>query len=141
MTMGDAAPLLASTVAPARSSTTIEINGETGEVFIGTDKGLCSYRSEAITGKDDYSKVFAFPNPVRPSSDSRVIVTGLMENSTMKITDLAGNLITEGISMGGQYKWNCADRFGNIVKAGIYLVFASTPEGNQGVVTKIMVIR
>ena len=119
----------------------IAINDETGEVFIGTDKGLCSYRSEAIAGKPDYSEVYAFPNPVRPASNNQVVITGLMEKSTVKITDMAGNLISEGTSMGGQYLWNCTNRFGSIVKAGIYLVFAATPEGNQGVVTKIMVIK
>ena len=120
----------------------IAIDEATGEVFIGTDKGLCSYRTEAIAGKSDYSNVYAYPNPVRPASgNGQVVVTGLMQNSTVKITDLTGNLIKEGISMGGQYVWNCADRFGNIVKAGIYLVFAATPDGNQGVVTKIMVIK
>jgi hypothetical protein len=119
----------------------IAINQETGEVFIGTDKGLCSYMGEAITGKSDYSNVYAMPNPVRPSRDNRVIITGLMENSTVKITDMAGNLIKEGKSLGGQYQWNCADRYGAIVKAGIYLVFAANPDGSQGVVTKIMVIK
>ena len=119
----------------------IAINDNTGEIFIGTDKGLCSYRSEAIKGKPDYSEVLAFPNPVRPSSDSQVVITGLMRNSTVKITDLTGNLIQQGVSMGGQYLWNCADRFGNIVKAGIYLVFMSTPNGEQGAVAKIMVIK
>jgi hypothetical protein len=120
----------------------IAINDQTGEVFIGTDKGLCSYRSETIVGKPDYSNVYAFPNPVRPASgSSQVIITGLMQNSTVKITDLTGNLIKQGISMGGQYAWDCADRNGTIVKAGIYLVFAATPTGDQGVVTKIMVIK
>ena len=119
----------------------IAINGQTGEVFIGTDKGLCSYQSEAIEPAPEYSNVYAFPNPVRPASSSQVVITGLMQNSTVKITDLAGNLIQQGISMGGQYIWNCANRYGSVVKAGMYLVFASTPEGNQGVVTKIMVIK
>ena len=120
----------------------LAIDDQTGEVFIGTDKGLCSYQSEAIAGKPDYSNVYAYPNPVKPASgSSRVIITGLMQNSTVKITDLTGNLIREGISMGGQYIWNCTDRTGSFVKAGIYLVFAATPEGNKGVVTKIMVIK
>ena len=119
----------------------IAINNETGEVFIGTDKGLCSYQNDAVGGKPDYSNVYAYPNPVRPANSSQVVITGLMQNSTVKITDLTGNLIQEGVSIGGQYVWNCADRFGTIVKAGIYLVFASTSGGNQGVVTKIMVIK
>jgi len=126
----------------SNSINSIAINNETGEVFIGTDKGLCSYQSEAIAGKSDYSKVYAYPNPVRPSTgNNQVVITGLMQNSTIKITDLAGNIIQQGTSMGGQYLWNCADRNGIIVKAGIYLVFASSPAGNQGVVTKIMVIK
>ena len=119
----------------------IAINNQTGEVFIGTDKGLCSYQSEAVEGKFDYSEVYAFPNPVRPARTGQVVITGFMQNSTVKITDLTGNLIQEGISTGGQYIWNCADRTGTIVKAGIYLVFAATPAGNRGVVTKIMVIK
>jgi hypothetical protein len=54
---------------------------------------------------------------------------------------MAGKLIREGISNGGQYTWNCSDSRGNIVKAGIYLVFATDSEGLSGQVTKIMVIR
>ena len=119
----------------------IAIDGKTGEVFIGTDRGLCSYRSEAIDPNPNYSDVYVYPNPVRPANHSQVVITGLMQNSTVKITDMAGNLIKEGVSMGGQFLWNCADRTGAIVKAGIYLVFATTPDGNQGVVTKIMVIK
>ena len=119
----------------------IAINNQTGEVFIGTDKGLCSYQGEAIAGKPDYSSVYAYPNPVRPDRSSQVVITGLMQNSTVKITDIAGNLVQQGVSMGGQYIWNCADRNGTVVKAGIYLVFAATPTGTQGVATKVMVIR
>lgn len=45
----------------------IEINDKTGEVFIGTDKGLNSYQGEASEGKSDYSEIYAYPNPVRPN--------------------------------------------------------------------------
>jgi len=119
----------------------IAINDQTGEIFIGTDKGLCSYQSEATAGKPDYSNVYAYPNPVRPETNRQVIITGLMQNSTVKITDLSGNLIQEGVSMGGQFVWNCTNRSGSIVRSGIYLVFAATPNGSQGVATKIMVIK
>jgi hypothetical protein len=121
--------------------TSIAINNQTGEVFIGTDLGLVSYQGDAIEGKPDYSDVYAFPNPVYPARNSQVIITGLMQNSTVKITDVAGNLIHEAVSKGGQYNWNCTNRRGETVKAGIYLVFAATPGGSQGVVTKIMVMK
>ncbi|MDR2621147.1 MAG: hypothetical protein LBC48_01035 [Dysgonamonadaceae bacterium] len=120
----------------------IAVNNETGEVFIGTDKGLCSYMSHVTPGKPDYSSgVHAFPNPVRPSSDTQVSITGLMQNSTVKITDMAGNLINQGRSTGSLYTWNCTNRSGEIVKAGVYLVFAASSDGSQGVVTKIMVVK
>jgi hypothetical protein len=119
----------------------IAINNKTGEIFIATDQGLCSYQGEAVEGKPDYSEVYAYPNPVYPSKHRQVVITGLMQDSNIKITDIAGNLIKEVTSNGGQYAWNCTNLKGEIVKAGIYLVFATTQNGSQGVVTKIMVIK
>ncbi|MDR0732647.1 MAG: hypothetical protein LBF08_01105 [Dysgonamonadaceae bacterium] len=123
----------------------IAINDETGEVFIGTDIGLCSYMSHVTWGKPDFSAgssgVYAFPNPVRPTADTQVSITGLMQNSTVKITDMAGNLIHQGQSVGSLCTWNCTNRSGEIVKAGIYLVFAASSDGSSGIVTKIMVIQ
>jgi hypothetical protein len=120
----------------------IAINDETGEVFIGTDNGLCSYMSHVTSGKPDYSSgIRSFPNPVRPAIDTQVSITGLMQNSTVKITDMAGNLIKQGRSVGSLYTWDCTNRFGETVGAGIYLVFAASSDGNQGIVTKIMVIK
>ncbi|MDR0348251.1 MAG: hypothetical protein LBH90_02005, partial [Tannerella sp.] len=88
----------------------IAINHETGEVFIGTDKGLISYQSEATTGSPGYSDVYAYPNPVRPDYDGQVVITGLMMDSNVKITDLSGNIIYQGKSSGGQMVWNCRNR-------------------------------
>lgn len=119
----------------------IAINNNTGEVFVATDRGLVSYMGNAITGKVDYSNVYAYPNPVRPATDDIVVITGLMANSTVKITDLNGNLIIQGSSAGGQFIWNCTNRSGQKVVSGIYLVLASTPDGKQGVAAKIMVIK
>ncbi|GHT51553.1 hypothetical protein AGMMS49982_09300 [Bacteroidia bacterium] len=121
--------------------TAIAIDGNSGEVFIATEQGLCSYRGDATEGKANYSNIHAFPNPVYPARQSQVSITGMMAQSTVKITDTAGNLIREGISNGGQFTWNCTDRNGNIVKAGTYLAFATNPDGSDGGVAKIMVIR
>jgi hypothetical protein len=117
----------------------IAINHQTGEVFIGTDKGLISYRGDAIQASPSYSDVYAFPNPVRPVDD-RVVVTGLMNNSNVKITDISGNLINQGVSSGGQFVWNLRGRSGNRVATGIYLVLSSTPEAKESVVTQIAVV-
>ncbi|MDR0413546.1 MAG: hypothetical protein LBH61_07090 [Dysgonamonadaceae bacterium] len=121
--------------------TAIAINHDTGEVFIGTDKGLVSYMGDAVKGAPDYSNIHAYPNPVDPRRNSLVTISGLVGSSDIKITDIAGNLVNRGVSKGGQYSWNCTNAAGAAVKAGIYLVFATLPDGSQGVVTKIMVLK
>ena len=118
----------------------IAVDHITGEVFIGTDKGLISYQGDATEPSPSYSDVYAYPNPVRPEIDDRVIITGLMSNSNVKITDISGNLIYQGMSAGGQFVWNCRNRSGNRVATGVYLVLSSTPEARESVVTKIAVV-
>ena len=118
----------------------IAINNATGEVFIGTDKGLISYWGDATQANPSYSDVYAYPNPVRPEIDDQVVITGLMNNSTVKITDLSGNLIYQGMSAGGQFVWNCRGRNGNRVATGVYLVLSSTPEAKESIVTKITIV-
>lgn len=119
----------------------LTINDQTGEVFIGTDKGLISFMGEAIEGKDSYSDVYAFPNPVRPEYEDKVTITGLMTNSNVKITDIKGNLIYQAKSIGGQLVWDCRNHKGNRVATGIYLVIAASESGSESVVTKIMIIK
>ena len=119
----------------------VAIDDRTGEVFFGTENGIVSYMSDASEGRDDYSDVYAYPNPVRPEYADKVTITGLMENSNVKITDLAGNILYQGTSAGGQLTWNCRGKSGGRVASGVYLVLASHPDGGESVVTKIMVIK
>ena len=119
----------------------IEINDKTGEVSIGTDKGLNSYQGEASEGKSDYSEIYAYPNPVRPEHMDKVTIVGLMDNSNVKITDLNGNIIYQTKSLGGQAIWNCRNASGSRVATGVYLVLASTEEASESVVTKIIVVK
>jgi non-canonical purine NTP pyrophosphatase (RdgB/HAM1 family) len=119
----------------------IAIDALTGEAFIGTDKGIVSYAGGATEGLADYSQVYAFPNPVRPGYQDQVTVTGLMPDSNVKITDINGNLIFQGKSLGGQLTWNCCKRNGQRVATGVYLVLSATEGAGESVVTKIMVIK
>jgi len=128
-------PLLSNTIQ------SIAINDRSGEVFIGTNKGLISYMGDATKGSENYSNVYAYPNPVRPDFDQQVVITGLMQDSNVKITDLNGHLLAEGKSTGGQFSWNCRNASGKAVVPGIYLVLSSSPQAKESVVTKIAVIR
>jgi len=128
-------PILSNTVI------SIAIDPISGRVYVGTDKGITSYLSDATEGKENYSNVYAYPNPVRPEDIDQVTIAGLMENSNVKITDLNGNLIYQGKSVGGQLTWNCHNRSGNRVATGIYLVLAATQDSKESVVTKIMIVK
>lgn len=125
---------------PSNCIYSMAINDETGELFVATDAGVASYRSDVSNASDDYSNVYAFPNPVRPDYSGWITISGLMENSLVKITDVAGNLFYETYSNGGTVTWDGRTRDGARVKTGVYLVYASQSGGSSGVVTKIMVV-
>lgn len=126
---------------PSNQINSLAINQLTGEVFIGTEKGLVSYMGDATEGKEDYSDIYAYPNPVRPEHNDHVTIVGLMNDSNVKITDLKGNIIYQGKSAGGTFTWDCRSRKGGRVATGVYLVFSATPEAKESVVTKIMVVK
>ncbi|MDH6305965.1 archaellin [Parabacteroides sp. PF5-5] len=131
----DNSPLLSNSIE------SIAIHNKSGEVFFGTDAGLISYWGDATAGSESYSDIYAYPNPVRPDFDDKVIITGLMENSNVKITDTKGNIIYQTKSVGGQISWNCRNVNNKKIAPGVYLVLASTPEAKESVVTKIAVVR
>ncbi|MDD4514768.1 two-component regulator propeller domain-containing protein [Massilibacteroides sp.] len=126
---------------PSNKIESLTINDETGEVFIGTNKGLISFMGEGTEGKESFSDVSVYPNPVRPEYEDKVTITGLMTDSNVKITDIKGNLIYQAKSVGGQLLWNCRNVKGSRVATGIYLVIAASSEGSESVVSKIMVIK
>ena len=69
-----------------------------------------------------------------------IIISGLVENSTIKITDISGNLVYHTKSVGGQARWNGKTDSGRRVATGVYLVFCSNDDGSQTKVSKLLVI-
>ncbi len=126
---------------PSNNVRSLAMDEVNGVVYIGTTDGILSYKSDAQTGEADFDSVSAYPNPVRADYDGPITVTGLMDNTTVKITDINGNLLKQGQSLGGQFTWDGRNPQGLRVKTGVYLVFGSSEDGSQGVVTKIMIIK
>ncbi|OFY87245.1 MAG: hypothetical protein A3F72_17250 [Bacteroidetes bacterium RIFCSPLOWO2_12_FULL_35_15] len=118
----------------------IAINHETGEVYFGTSKGLISYRGTSIAGLEEFTDVYAFPNPVHPNYDGPIAIKGLMNNSTIKITDISGALVYEIKSEGGQAIWNGKNFNGEKVSSGVYMVFCTSEDGAEKAATKILFI-
>lgn len=120
---------------------TTEINPNTGELYIGTDFGIISYRTESTEGQnicDENVKVF--PNPVPTNYDGLVGINGVSENSIVKITDVSGKLVLETTAFGAQAVWNTKDLNQQKVKTGIYLAYIALEDGEGTCVTKIAVI-
>lgn len=121
----------------------IAIDNTTGKVYIGTDKGLCSYQSEASQTNEEMNKdnVYAYPNPVTPEYRGMITVTGLSLNADVKITTSNGVLVAQGRSTGGSFQWDGNDMKGNRVASGIYMVQTAASDGSKGTVCKIAVIK
>ena len=121
----------------------ISINSQTGEVFFLTDKGLCSYISDATEPNDEMTKdnVWAYPNPVKPGYTGPITITGLSYDADVKILSTNGALIAEGRSNGGTFIWDGCDKQGRRVASGVYMVATAISDGNKGTVCKIAIIR
>ena len=121
----------------------IAINGQSGEVFISTDMGLCSYMSDATTPNDKMTddNVYAYPNPVEPGYTGLITVIGLPYDADVKILTSNGKLVAQGRSNGGTFTWNGCDLQGKRVASGIYMVASATSNGEKGTVCKIAIVR
>lgn len=118
------------------------IHPNTGEVFIGTDKGLCSYMSDVSVINETMTteSVYAYPNPVRPEYTGPITIIGLSYDADIKIVTSNGVLVNEGRSNGGTYSWNGLDQKGRRVASGIYMVQTATKTGEKGTVCKIAIV-
>lgn len=117
-------------------------NLDNNSVYVGTNNGLAEYSSDASPAEENYSNVYAYPNPVRPDYTGWITIRGLMDNSLVKIADSAGNVFYSARSTGGMVTWDGCNSSGERVKTGIYYVFASQNEDgkSKGAVTKIMIV-
>ncbi len=118
----------------------IAIDHASGEVYFGTSLGIVSFRAEATEAGNSFGEVYAFPNPVKPDYNGVITITGMAEKSTVKITDISGNLVYETESLGGQAIWDGKSFDGKRVQTGVYLVFCANRDASETVVTKILFI-
>lgn len=122
----------------------LEYDGDSGIMYISTNKGMQSYRTETLGSTKTHAReVFAYPNPVRPEYDGPIAIKGLARDANIKITDLNGKLVYETTALGGQAIWDGKDYTGRKAVSGVYFVFSTgtasfdTPDS---FVTKIMIV-
>ncbi len=117
---------------------TITIDQVSGEVFFGTDQGLVSYRGTATEGGTSFGKVYAYPDPVPHGYTGAIAIKNLVTNSDIKIATVSGELVYHTVAQGGQAIWYGTNFNGDRVKTGVYLVFCTSPDGTQNLVTKLL---
>lgn len=124
----------------SNSVISVGVQEKTGEVFISTAEGLIAFMGRATEGGQTFSNVYVYPNPIRPEYNGDITISGLVENASVKITDISGNMVYDTRSLGGQAVWNGRNYNGDRVKTGVYLVFLTNEDGSSTQVTKLVFI-
>lgn len=125
---------------PSNSVLCLAAHPTTGELFIGTSSGIASYRADASEPSEDFSAVYAFPNPVRPGFTGVITITGLMDNTTVTIIDGGGNAVCRTRSNGGIAVWDGKNQYGRRATTGVYTVLCNAGDGKSHAVTKILFV-
>lgn len=124
---------------PSNNIQSIAIEPTTGDVYVGTDKGIASYRGDASEAHETMRDAYAYPNPVRPNYGGYISIVGLMDNTVINIVDAGGNLVCKTRSHGGTAVWDGCDAYGNRATPGVYTAFCNADGGHT--VVKILFMR
>jgi hypothetical protein len=118
----------------------ISIDPIDGTVYIATDRGVLAYKSDATLGLLTNTCYDVYPNPVRPGYAGPITLDGMMRDSRVKITDVAGNLVFQTVSNGGRVTWNGNDLQGRRVSTGVYYALVSSPDTESTCTSKILIV-
>lgn len=113
----------------------------TGDIYIGTANGMSKVRTVAEAPKGE-SLLEVAPQPFVLPSSEQLRIKGLPPDATVKILAAGGVLIREFPSPGGAVAlWDGRDDEGNLVPSGVYIIVASSRNGDATVAGKVAVIR
>ncbi len=125
---------------PGNSIFDISIDPVTGIVLFATDRGLIGFKGDASEGKNNLDDAYVYPNPVVTRNHEYLIITNLMRDTGVKITDIEGNLVYETRSKGGSVRWDLKNFAGRKVASGVYLILLVDEEIRNTKVLKALII-
>lgn len=108
-----------------------------GDVYIGSQKGLFRYRPAHGVAASDLSNVTIAPATAKDDYNGAFTISNLTDACRVSIKDAAGNILFEGVADGGTLIWNGLDKSGKRVTTGIYNIFGNAEENP---VAKIIVL-
>ena len=118
-------------------------DSDSNSLMISTAQGFAEYLLPLNYGSSAKSDIRVYPNPVRPDYTGYVTITDVPQDSLVKITDVAGNLVKElGVMTGFEMLWDISDSRFNRVKSGVYYIMTSPSYegGSYSRVGKILVV-
>lgn len=112
---------------PSNQINNIDIDPYTGDVYCATAKGLVVYRGNATANiPNEASALFIYPNPVPSGFQGNIAIKGLTATrSEIRIVDVAGQLVAQFSTEGGQAVWNGKDYTGRRPQTGVYVVLVT----------------
>lgn len=121
----------------------IAIDENTGEVYISTDRGLCSVTTDGVTAPTtlDKDNIKVYPNPVTPEYNGLITIQGVTVGAEIKIATATGRIVHEGRTSSAVYRWNGLDSDGNRCASGVYNILVASSDGNDGVVAKVAIVK
>ena len=96
--------------------------------------------SDATQGHEDYSEIYAYPNPVRPEYRGYITFKGLMRKTELRIVDAGGNLVKMIHSEGGTATWDGKNTRGERVSSGVYTAICNTSDGEHSGTVKVLIL-
>lgn len=125
---------------PSDTVFSVSFMGLTGELFFATASGLCSYAGDVEDAWSNLDNVKVYPNPVRPDYDGMIYVSGLEDETDVRITDITGALVYHTVSAGGKISWDGRNLRGHRCRTGVYLIFCVNPETHDTIVKKLLIV-
>lgn len=119
----------------------IEVDEQTGEVYISTDLGLVVYQDTPVAPVSEMDELKVYPNPFLYNRHHSISIENLSEITTIRILGVDGSLIRTIESRGGRVRWDGLDSRGREVGSGIYIVVALNESGDERGFGKVAIIR
>ncbi|NQV29291.1 MAG: hypothetical protein HQ508_00255 [Candidatus Marinimicrobia bacterium] len=112
----------------------VAFDAESGQTYFSTPKGISILSTPFADPKEDYSSVHIYPQPFNPDVHDKVIIQGLMDNSSVKILTISGVLVKELTFLdndvqGYEAQWDGRDGAGDVVGSGVYILYLFNEDG------------
>lgn len=89
----------------------------------------------------DLSNVIVYPNPFKPHlGHTEIYFKGLTAKTTIKIYNIAGELVRKIENVDGETRWDARNNSGNKVASGVYIYIITNDKGNKKI-GKLAVIK